>query len=169
MDVMQIIFFIFAVITLVAAFLVVTAKSLVHSALWLVLALFGVAVLFVSLDAGFFAAAQVLIYIGAIAILFIFAVMLTRKDIRDTGSQQNRTWPLAAVLAIVLFTGLFFILSSWSSFTMEKPDLVSGTDALSNLGQALVSINAYLLPFELASVLLVAAMIGAIYVSLSKK
>jgi len=169
MDVMQIIFFIFAVITLVAAFLVVTAKSLVHSALWLVLALFGVAVLYVSLDAGFFAAAQVLIYIGAIAILFIFAVMLTRKDIRDTGTQQNRTWPLAAVLAVVLFVGLFFILSSWSSFTMERPDLVSGADALSNLGQALVSVNAYLLPFELASVLLVAAMIGAIYVSLTKK
>jgi NADH-quinone oxidoreductase subunit J len=169
MDVMQIIFFIFAVITLVAAFLVVTAKSLVHSALWLVLALFGVAVLYVSLDAGFFAAAQVLIYIGAIAILFIFAVMLTRKDIRDTGTQQNRTWPLAAVLAVVLFAGLFFILSSWSSFTMERPDLTSGADVLSNLGQALVSVNAYLLPFELASVLLVAAMIGAIYVSLTKK
>lgn len=169
MDPLQIIFFIFAVITLVAAFLVVTAKSLVHSALWLILALFGVAVLYVLLDAGFFAAAQVLIYIGAIAILFIFAVMLTRKDLRDAGSQQNGTWPLAAVLAVVLFAGLFFVLSSWSSFGTPKPDMPAGANALSDLGLALVSANAYLLPFELASVLLVAAMIGAIYVSLIKK
>lgn len=169
MDPMQIIFFIFAVITLVAAFLVVTAKSLVHSALWLILALFGVAVLYVSLDAGFFAAAQVLIYIGAIAILFIFAVMLTRKDLRDAGSQQNRTWPLAALLAVVLFVGLFFVLSSWPSFTMNRPDLPTGANVLSDLGQALVSSNAYLLPFEFASVLLVAAMIGAIYVSWIKR
>jgi len=169
MEPLQIIFFFFAVITLVAAFLVVTAKSLVHSALWLILALFGVAVLYVTLEAGFFAAAQVLIYIGAIAILFIFAVMLTRKDLRDAGTQQNKVWPLAAVLAIVLFAGLFFVLSSWPSFTLPRPDLPSNTNTLSNLGQALVSSNAYLLPFELASVLLVAAMIGAIYVSLSKK
>jgi NADH:ubiquinone oxidoreductase subunit 6 (subunit J) len=169
MDPMQIIFFIFAVITLGAAFLVVTAKSLVHSALWLILALFGVAVLYVSLDAGFFAAAQVLIYIGAIAILFIFAVMLTRKDLRDAGMQQTRTWPLAALLAVVLFAGLFFVLSSWSPFTMTRPDLPSGTNTIADLGQALVSADAYLLPFELASILLVAAMIGAIYVSLNKK
>lgn len=169
MDVTPIIFFVFAVSTLVAALLVVTAKSLIHSALWLIMALFGVAVMYVLLDAGFFAAAQVLIYIGAIAILFIFAVMLTRKDILESGAQQNRTWPIAAVLVLVLFVGLFFVLSSWSSFTMPKPELIAGTETLSNLGQALVSANGYLLPFELASVLLVAAMIGAIYVSLSRK
>jgi NADH-quinone oxidoreductase subunit J len=169
MDPLQIIFFIFAVITLVAAFFVVTAKSLVHSALWLILALFGVAVLYVLLEAGFFAAAQVLIYIGAIAVLIIFAVMLTRKEFRVSGPQQNKTWYLAALLAIGLFIGLFFVLSSWSSFTMLRPELPAGIDPLSHLGEALVSANAYLLPFELASVLLVAAMIGAIYVSLIKK
>lgn len=169
MDPLQIIFFIFAVITLVAAFLVVTAKSLVHSALWLILALFGVAVLYVLLEAGFFAVAQVLIYIGAIAILFIFAVMLTRKEQRDRGPQQNRIWTLAAIVAVVFFVALFFVLSSWSSFSMAKPELPSGANSLADLGLALVSVNAYLLPFELASVLLVAAMIGAIYVSVIKK
>jgi NADH:ubiquinone oxidoreductase subunit 6 (subunit J) len=169
MDPLQIIFFIFAVITLAAAFLVVTAKSLVHSALWLILALFGVAGLYVLLDAGFFAVAQVLIYIGAIAILFIFAVMLTRKEQRDRGPQQNRVWVLAAIVAVVFFVAIFFSLSSWSSFSMAKPELPPGTNSLSDLGLALVSVNAYLLPFELASVLLVAAMIGAIYVSVIKK
>jgi NADH-quinone oxidoreductase subunit J len=169
MDLMQIIFFVVAVITLVAAFLVVTAKSLVHSALWLIMALFGVAVIYVFLEAGFFAVAQVLIYIGAIAILFIFAVMLTRKDMRDKGSQHNATWLLAALAAIALFVGLFFVLSSWASFSTTKPVIPPGMNTLAELGQALVSPNAYLLPFELASVLLVAAMIGAIYVSLIKK
>lgn len=169
MDPLQIIFFIFAVITLVAAFLVVTVKSLVHSALWLILALFGVAVLYVILDAGFFAVAQVLIYIGAIAILFIFAVMLTRKDQRDRGPQQNRTWVLAAIVGVVFFVALFFVLSSWSSFTITKPDLPAGGHTLADLGSALVSTTGYLLPFEVASVLLVAAMIGAIYVSVVKK
>jgi NADH-quinone oxidoreductase subunit J len=169
MDLMQISFFIFAVITLVAAFLVVTAKSLIHSALWLIVALFGVGVLYVFLDAGFFAVAQVLIYIGAISVLIIFAVMLTRKDLRDTGQQQNSTWHFAALVAVFLFVGLFFVLSSWASFTTSKPGLLVGANSLSDLGQALVSPNAYLLPFELASILLVAAMIGAIYVSLIRK
>jgi NADH-quinone oxidoreductase subunit J len=169
MDPLQIIFFFIAVITLVAAFFVVTSKSLVHSALWLVLTLFGVGVLYVLLEAGFFAVAQVLIYIGAIAILFIFAVMLTRKDIRDSGPQQNKSWPFTAILASVLFVGIIYIFSTWSLFTMAKPDLPEGVNSLSELGQALVSPNAYLLPFELASVLLVAAMVGAIYVSLIRK
>jgi NADH:ubiquinone oxidoreductase subunit 6 (subunit J) len=169
MDPLQIIFFIFAVITLMAAFLVVTVKSLVHSALWLILALFGVAVLYVLLDAGFFAVAQVLIYIGAIAILFIFAVMLTRKEQRDQGPQQNQTWILAGIVAVVFFAALFIVLTSWSSFIVAKPDLPSGVNTLAELGSALVSTNGYLLPFEVASVLLVAAMIGAIYVSVIKK
>lgn len=79
MDAMQFVFLAVAAVTLAAAFMVVSSRSLIHSALWLVLALFGVGVVYVLLNAGFFAVAQVLIYIGAIAILFIFAVMLTRK------------------------------------------------------------------------------------------
>jgi NADH-quinone oxidoreductase subunit J len=169
MDLMQVAFFIFAVITLLAAFLVVTAKSLIHSALWLIVSLFGIGVMYVFLDAGFFAVAQVLIYIGAITILIIFAVMLTRKDLRDAVPQQTANWLLAALVAVFLFIGLFFVLSSWSSFITSKPALTAGSTTISDLGQALVSPNAYLLPFELASVLLVAAMIGAIYVSLIKK
>ncbi len=164
---MQLIFLIVAAVTLVAALLVVSARSLVHSALWLVLTLFGVGVMYVLLNTGFFAVAQVLIYIGAIAILFIFAVMLTRKVMQDTGPQQNSNWWYAAIIAAGMLVSLVIILMSWSGFNTALPDLTNEGQLLADLGQALV--GAYLLPFELASVLLVAAMIGAIYISYTKK
>jgi NADH-quinone oxidoreductase subunit J len=165
----QIIFLITAMVTLLAAILVVTTKHLVHAALWLILALFGVAVLYVLLDAGFFTVAQVLIYIGAIAILFIFAVMLTRKDLRDSGPQQTSNWWLAGILALLMFAGAITMLLSWEGFSTPLPALSADADTLGRLGLALVSPDAYLLPFELASVLLVAAMVGAIYISWIRK
>ncbi len=77
----QIIFLIVGAVTLLSALMVVTARDLVHAALWLVATLFGVAVVYTLLNAGFLAVVQVVVYIGAIAILFIFAVMLTRRQI----------------------------------------------------------------------------------------
>src|SRR3972149_8823050 len=96
----QTIFSILALVTLLAAVMVVRTRYLVHAALWLVVTLFGVAIMYVLLDAGFFAVAQVLIYIGAIAILFIFAVMLTRRIMQDSGPQQNTNWWLALLVAV---------------------------------------------------------------------
>ncbi len=84
MTALQIIFILVAARTLGAGLMVVTARNLIHSALWLVLALFGVAVLYVLLEAGFLAVVQVVVYIGAIAILIIFAIMLTRKIAPDS-------------------------------------------------------------------------------------
>jgi NADH-quinone oxidoreductase subunit J len=167
--VVQAIFLVVAIVTLVAAVLVVSSRSLVHSALWLVAALFGVGVLYVLLEAGFFALAQVLIYIGAIAILFIFAVMLTRRIMQDTGPQQNTNWWLAVLVAVILFAGLFVIIRQTPGFNIQLPGLVNEQSGLSDLGKALVAPDGYLLPFELASVLLVAAMVGAIYTAWAKK
>jgi NADH-quinone oxidoreductase subunit J len=164
----QIIFVIFAAITLGAAFMVVSARSLVHSALWLVVALFGVAMVYVLLNAGFFAAVQVVIYIGAIAILFIFATMLTRRIMQDTGPQANANWWAALLSSVALFAGLVWMLSNWSGFSTRMP-VVDTSGSIGALGSALVSANGYVLPFELASVLLVAALIGAIYVALGRK
>lgn len=166
MDALTIVFIIVAAVTLAAALMVVTVKSLVHSALWLVLTLFGVGVLYVLLNAGFFAVAQVLIYIGAIAILFIFAVMLTRKVMQDTGPAVNANWLWAAVVSLGMFGGLFYLLSQWDGFSKTMPPLADEGAQIPALGSALV--NTYVLPFEVASVLLVAAMIGAIYVAWTK-
>ena len=91
MTVEQIVFLFTAFITLAAALMVVVARNLVRSALWLVLTLFGVAVMYVLLHAGFLAVVQVVIYIGAIAILMIFAIMLTRRIAIDVGPHSTRT------------------------------------------------------------------------------
>jgi NADH-quinone oxidoreductase subunit J len=165
----QIIFLVVALYTLGSALMVVTTRNLVHAALWLVSTLFGVAVIYALLNASFIAVVQVVVYIGAIAILFIFAVMLTRKDMRDTGVQMNRNWWLGILVAALAFAGLTTLLSSWSGFTKTAAELPAGFDAISLLGEALVSPEAYVLPFEVASVLLLAALVGAVYVAFNKK
>jgi NADH-quinone oxidoreductase subunit J len=170
MTVMQIIFIAAAAATLISALLVVTSRNLVHSALWLVVSLFGVAILYALLSAGFLAIVQVVVYIGAIAILFIFAAMLTRRMMQDTGPQSNANWWLAALLAAALFGGLIWLLNGWAGFTSSQPVLsMDANQLLRKLGADLVSPDAYVLPFELASVLLIAAMIGAIVVAWERK
>jgi len=166
MTALQIIFLIAAAATLISGLMVVTARNLVHAALWLIVALFSVAILFVLLEAGFLAAVQVVLYIGAIAILIIFAIMLTRRVMQDTGPQTNRQWWLGAIIAVALFAALFVVLRQ-----VTYPEVTTAVPAnsLEILGQSFVDPNQYMLPFELASVLLLAAMIGAIAVAGDKK
>jgi NADH-quinone oxidoreductase subunit J len=165
----QIIFLVVAFVTLGSAFMVVTTRNLIHAALWLVATLFGVAIVYAILEAHFLAVVQVVVYIGAIAILFIFAVMLTRKDMRDQGSQVNKNWWLGALLAVLTFGGLFFLLQGWSGMSNTASAIPSGFDAVAELGNVLTSPTGYLLPFEVASVLLVAALVGAVYVAFNRK
>ena len=165
----QIIFILVALFTLGSGFMVVTTRNLVHAALWLVSTLFGVAVTFALLNASFLAVVQVVVYIGAIAILFIFAVMLTRKDMRDQGPQHNPGWGVGALLSVMVFAGLFFLLQGWSGLSATASEMPAGFDAIPELGNALVSPDAYVLPFEVASVLLVAALVGAVYVAYNRK
>jgi NADH-quinone oxidoreductase subunit J len=165
----QIIFIVVALFTLASGVMVVTTGNLVHAAFWLVSTLFGVAVTYALLHANFLAVVQVVVYIGAIAILFIFAVMLTRKDMRDRGPQMNPNWWVGALLAVLTFGSLFFLLQGWSGMSATASAYPSDFDAIAALGDALVSPNAYVLPFEVASVLLVAALIGAVYVAFNRK
>lgn len=169
MSPLQVIFILVSAITLGAALMVVTTRNMVRAALWLVLALFGVAILFVLLEAGFFAVAQVIIYIGAIAILMIFAIMLTRRIAQDPGPQINSTWPLAAVIALAIFGLIVLFIQGWDKTMSAPPALPDGFAPLSDLGVALVSANQYLIPFEVASILLLAALIGAIIIAWDRK
>jgi NADH-quinone oxidoreductase subunit J len=165
----QIVFLLCAALILASSLMVVTTRNLIHAALWLVAALFGVAMLYAILDAGFLAVVQVVVYIGAIAILFIFAVMLTRREMRDRGPQLRKEWWLAALLALLVFAGLTFLLITQPEVNRSAAAMPEGLDTLGKLGAALVSPDAYVLPFEVASVLLLAALIGAVYVAASKK
>lgn len=160
-------FFIFSIFVLGGGLGVVTTRNLIHGALFLVLSLFGVAGYFVLLAAPFLAAVQVLVYIGAIAILIVFAVMLTRSMTHLREALNNQWW-LSVVVGVLLFVFLTVgvILPVWGqgSAFMEQPvSEVVGTTA--DLGVALVDGNQFVLPFEVASILLTAAMIGAIVVA----
>jgi NADH-quinone oxidoreductase subunit J len=165
----QIIFLIVGAVILFAGLMVVTVRNLVHAALWLVVTLFGVAVLYALLNASFLAVVQVVVYIGAIAILFIFAVMLTRRQAAETGASVNKNWWAGALIAVITFAGLAFMLQSWSGFSKQAAAIPSGFDAVNQLGDALTSPMGYVLPFEVASVLLLAALVGAVYLAFNKK
>jgi NADH-quinone oxidoreductase subunit J len=169
MTIQSILFILIAAATLGSALMVVTVRNLIHAALWLIASLAGVAIIFVFLSAGFLAVAQVVIYIGAISILIIFTIMLTRNVAIDPGRQLNSNWPGALVISGALFAILVLLLSQWSAMTSQAPDLPERFDSLRLLGVALVAPNGYVLPFELASVLLLAALIGAILVAWGRR
>ena len=161
----QIIFLLTGAVILVSALMVVTTRKLIHAALWLVAALFGVAVLYAILQAGFLAVVQVVVYIGAIAILFIFAVMLTRREARDQGPQTRSNWWVAALLGLLILAGLVFLIISQPGVNRTAAAIPAEVDTLRALGTALVSPDAYVLPFEVASILLLAALVGAVYIA----
>lgn len=165
---LEIIFIFLAIVTLSSAFMVVTDKNLVHAALWLILSLFGIAGFFVILNAGFLAVVQVIVYIGAIAILMIFAIMLTRDLTQVDQPQFNKNVVIAGLVGLVVFAGLSLILLNSEAGTVDYPILDPRFDFISQLGVALVNPNAFIIPFELASVLLLAALIGAIVVAWRK-
>ena len=165
MSVLQIIFLVAGFVTLLAGVMVVASSKLVHAALWLIISLAGVAVLFVLLNANFLAVVQVVVYIGAIAILIIFAVMLTRRVMADTGPTHNRTWWVALLSAVVLMGGLLALIWQVPAFQSTPVELAAADTSLTDLGTSLVDVNRYLVPFEVASVLLLAALIGAIAVA----
>jgi len=157
---LQFVFIILSIITLGAALAVVTSKNLFHSALFLVLSFVGVAGLYILLEAGFLAAVQILVYVGAISILIIFAIMLTRRLMAKDLVQRNAQWGISALVALLLFALLGFVL-----LRVNWP-VVGGdvsAESISILGQKLMS--TYAVPFEVASVLLLVALVGSIIIA----
>lgn len=165
---LEIVFLVIALITLYAALEVVTTNNLIHAALWLIVTLLGVAAIFVLLNATFLAVVQVMVYIGAIAILMIFAIMLTREVGKGEEVQVNKNWPVAALFGFLMFAGLAVMLIFSGKGNAMMPFMGDSSDTITELGKALVSPNGFVLPFELASVLLLAALIGAIVVAWRK-
>ena len=141
---------------------VVTNRNLVHAALFLVLSLFGIAGLFILLEAPFLAAVQVLIYVGAITVLITITIMVTRR-IMGIHESVNEQWPVAAVVGVLTFATLGFVIMG--RFQIAVPVADVPPDNVAMLGSQLVSSQAFLLPFEVASVLLLAALVGAIVVA----
>ncbi len=158
----HVVFVILSAIALIGALGVVTTRNLFRAALFLVLSFIGVAGFYVLLEAEFLAMVQILVYVGAIAILIIFAIMLSQRLMSPEYKASNEQWLWALVAAVALFAILAFILLrvSWPAAEASVP---SGT--ISELGQALVDPDQFLLVFEVASVLLLAALVGAVIIA----
>jgi NADH-quinone oxidoreductase subunit J len=159
LELIDIIFYFFALVTIVSAAVVVFSKNIVHSAFSLMFTFFGVAGLYVMLNADFIAVTQVLVYVGGILVLLLFGVMLTTKVINvemKTGTLQ--TFPAAILVAVLAGTlcGIFWI-TDWVVPVATNAEVPATT--ASGIGRALMT--TYLLPFEVASVVLLVAMLGA--------
>jgi NADH-quinone oxidoreductase subunit J len=157
MKLFDVVFYVFACITVFSAFIVVFSKNIIYSAFSLLFTFFGVASLYALLRADFLAVTQILIYVGGILVLLLFGVMLTNKVINveiKTGTIQ--TVPALILVAIVAgsLAGLFY--STWKGAPEPESAAVSTTKPL---GEMLMT--GYLLPFEVASVVLLVALIGA--------
>ena len=151
-------FCVLAVVGSLSAIGVVTASNVVHAALYLVVSLLSVGGVYLLLGAEFVAWVQILIYVGAIVILFLFGLMLTKAPIgRDALDNQQR-W-LGALVAIGVFAGLVFLIQEAYPVQDAEPfETFHGSTEL--VGEAIF--RTYVLPFEAVSFLLLAALIGAI-------
>jgi len=154
------VFLLFSAITLGAGLAVVTSKNILHSAFYLILSFVGVAGLYVLLEAPFLAVVQILVYVGAIAVLIVFAIMLTRRLMSKDLIQQNAQWIWAGLGTLGLFAALAFILFQveWPTAAASAPE-----NQVNLLGEALV--GPYLVPFEVASILLLIALVGSIIIA----
>jgi NADH:ubiquinone oxidoreductase subunit 6 (subunit J) len=162
MTVSQVVFIVLSIVALSGAVIAVTNRNLFRSALALVLSFIGIAGFYILLEAELLAMFQLLVYVGAISILIIFAVMLSRRMMADDVRARNEQWLGALLATVALFAVLAFILISvaWPTVTADAP-----ADAISQLGEALVNPEGYVLVFEVASVLLLAALVGAIVIA----
>lgn len=170
MDLATLLFWIFAVILVGAALLVVGLRNIVHSALALVMVFAMAAGIYVLLSASFIAIVQILIYVGAVMILILFALMLTRITGQRQTNPANKLWPVAALICIGVGATIIYAVSSSQ---MAVKNVVSTSEVAKQLPNNVVRIGqllyspttySYVLPFEIASLVLLVAIVGAIVI-----
>ena len=156
-------FYLFATLTITSAVLVIFARNPVHSVLWLILAFFNAAGLFLLLGAEFIAMLLVIVYVGAVAVLFLFIVMMLDIDFAALRSGFTRNLPFGLLLALVLLAEMIIAVAAWKA----GPVTAGVAPTTANVQPNIVAIGEllytrFLMPFELAGLILLVAMIGAI-------
>jgi NADH-quinone oxidoreductase subunit J len=158
-------FYLFAVLTLAGGLAAVLLKNTVHCALALTVAFAGLALLFLDLDAQFAGFAQILVYIGAVAILVVFAILLTRGSETPAEGVFSHDWFAGLAIAAAVFAVLAWaVIASGHVLPHEAATPVV---SVAQIGQALI--GRYVLPLEIVALLLTAAMIGAVIVAMDEK
>jgi NADH-quinone oxidoreductase subunit J len=160
----ELIFGYFAAVILLSAILMITRRNPIHSVMFMLLLFFHIAGLFVLLNAEFLAAVQLIVYAGAILILYLFVVMLLNVDQEKKTARANRFWPWTAAFGLLIACEIVLLISR-STFPGTAGQVVQPGAGVRELGQVLYS--KYLIPFEIASVILLVGLIGA--VMLAKK
>lgn len=156
-------FYLFATVTITSAVLVIFARNPVHSVLWLILAFFNAAGLMLLAGAEFIAMLLVIVYVGAVAVLFLFVVMMLDVDFASLRSGFTRNLPFGLMIALVLLAEIVIAVSARGAGPVLRGTAGAPANAAPNieaLGEALYT--RYLIPFELAGLILLVAMIGAI-------
>ncbi len=155
-------FYLFATVMLASAVAVIFARNPVHSVLWLILAFFNAAGLMLLVGAEFIAMLLVIVYVGAVAVLFLFVVMMLDIDFAELRSGFTKNLPFGIIVAFILLAEIILAVSAWRAGPAlsgaapreaVEPNIVG-------LGQVLYS--RFLFPFEIAGLILLVAMIGAI-------
>jgi NADH-quinone oxidoreductase subunit J len=155
----QIVFYVLAFVAVVSALQVVLQKSPLYAALNLIVTLVSLALIFAQLSAGFLAAVQVIVYAGAIVVLFIFIIMLL--NLTDDGGREFRAVPMKVVGAVLVGVIALGVLSAVGSPVVDKfPEAPEGFGSIEQVGHSLF--GEYVLPFELSGLLLLVAIVGTI-------
>lgn len=166
-------FYAFASILILSAIMVISAKNPVHSVLFLILAFFNAAGLFVLLGAEFVAMILVIVYVGAVAVLFLFVVMMLDISFADLRKGAMQFVPLGLLLGIILLAELVMLYMAWNVAPEAAQNLATPIDTSSSLtnsealGQVLYT--KYLFPFQVSGLILLVAMMGAIVLTLRRR
>ena len=160
------IFLYFAAVILVSAVMMITRKNPIHSVMFMLLLFFHIAGVFVLLNAEFLAAVQLIVYAGAILILYLFVVMLLSVDRELQAARGNRFWPWAVAFGIAIVAEIGLLVSAGSFPAESGQTMRMAGFGVKELGAVLY--QKYLVPFEIASVILLVGLVGAVMLAKKK-
>ena len=169
MAIAAIFFYLFAAVAIASAVMVISARNPVHSVLYLILCFFNAAGLFILLGAEFLAMILVVVYVGAVAVLFLFVVMMLDIDFTELRRGMLNYLPVGGVIGLILLVELALVLGSWAidPASVKAAPVTAGVTNTEQLGRILYT--QYVYYFQAAGMVLLVAMIGAIVLTLRHK
>ena len=163
-------FYLFAITCIAGGLFTVVSRNPVHSVLWLILSFLSAAGLFVLLGAEFVAMLLVIVYVGAVAVLFLFVVMMLDVDFAELKAEMARYMPLALLIGVVILMQLAMAFGVWETAEgvamADRPDAIAGGGAHNTDALGRILYDKYFLLFQLAGLILLVAMVGAIVLTL---
>ncbi|MBB5221822.1 NADH-quinone oxidoreductase subunit J [Amaricoccus macauensis] len=166
-------FYLFAIVAVVSGVLVVFARNPVHSVLWLILAFFSAAGLFVLLGAEFVAMLMLIVYVGAVAVLFLFVVMMLDVDFAVLRAGMAKLLPVGLLIAVVLLVQLGFVFGGWEvsdqALSLRQAVTPAPVEIDNTTALGMLIYTKYVFLFQAAGLVLLVAMVGAIVLTLQKR